>query len=312
MTNRKAAGLLKWLLPGLAALLLLWGCSSGNRESSGAGSVFSAMTSFFGGGDDLHMYFLDVGQGDAALVQYKGKHLLIDTGHMESRGVLVKALKEKGVETLDAVLISHPHSDHLGGMSALLDHFSVGQVYDNGDAAEDAMYNVYMKKLAQQHIPRTTLQKDDMITFAEDIQLTVFGPEGKSGRTGGSADGSDENNRSIICKVTYGSFSAMFTGDAEAEAEAQVLKSYSPAEVRAAVLKVGHHGSKTSTTPEFVAAVRPKEAVISCGTGNPYDFPHQQTTAVLTRCGAVVHRTDRQGEIAIRSDGQTYTVDHER
>ncbi len=303
----------KWLLAlSLVLCLVQSGCSSENALHRN-NAVFSVISSVFGHDDELRLHMFDVGQADAALVQYKGKNILIDTGHIDSRKKLVKLLKDRDVETLDAVLVSHPHSDHLGGMSALVDHFTVRQVYDNGEETDDAMYKLYIKKLGEQNVPRKAVRKGDVISFADDVVLHVLWPAGTARRDrGSSTENSSENNRSVICRMTYNNFSVMFTGDAEEEAEKSVLKLYRPDDLRAVVLKVSHHGSKTAADPEFVAAVRPREALISCGTGNTYDFPHEQTLAVLAQYGAAVRRTDRNGNIVIRSNGHTYTVSSER
>ena len=279
-----------------ACLLLAAGCG---RESGAAA-------------EQLQVHFLDVGQADAALLQYKGQHMLVDTGDVDGRPALVQKLKEKGVHTLDVVLISHPHGDHLGGMAALFDQFHVKQIYDNGQASRTAMYKNYMKNIARKKISYKALKRGDKIAFAGDVVCYVLWPSADGAAEDAVSESGQTNNQSVVCKVSFGRFSVLFTGDAQRETEEQLLRHVRRKDLQATILKAGHHGSKTSSSPAFIEAVKPDAAVISCGAGNSYGFPHKAVLAALKKQKADIYRTDRDGDISVVSDGQGYTVTKER
>lgn len=295
----------------LALMVLLGGCSTSTTQGSGTQRASAATVT--DSDKALHVSMLNVGQADATLIQYKGKNMLIDTGDVDSRDALVKQLKDKKVKTLDVVLITHPHGDHLGGMAALFKAFQIKQIYDNGQAANTAMYKNYLKNIKTKNIAYKALKKGDTITLGDDVKFAVLSP-GKpftKENTQGVSESGLTNDNSIVCKMTYGTFSIMFTGDAQKEVEEQLLKNYKGAELQANVLKVGHHGSKTSSSPAFVAAVKPADATISCGVNNQYKFPHKPTLDTLKKYHVNVYRTDKDGIISIISDGSSYEIKKE-
>lgn len=295
----------------LALMVLLGGCSTSTTQGSGTQRASAATVT--DSDKALHVSMLNVGQADATLIQYKGKNMLIDTGDVDSRDALVKQLKDKKVKTLDVVLITHPHGDHLGGMAALFKAFQIKQIYDNGQAANTAMYKNYLKNIKTKNIAYKALKKGDTITLGDDVKFAVLSP-GKpftKENTQGVSESGLTNDNSIVCKMTYGTFSIMFAGDAQKEVEEQLLKNYKGAELQANVLKVGHHGSKTSSSPAFVAAVKPADATISCGVNNQYKFPHKPTLDTLKKYHVNVYRTDKDGIISIISDGSSYEIKKE-
>ena len=262
--------------------------------------------------EQLQVHFLDVGQADAALLQYKGQHMLVDTGDVDGRPALVQRLKEKGVHTLDVVLISHPHGDHLGGMAALFDQFHIKQIYDNGQESRTAMYKNYVKNIVRKKISYKALKRGDKVTFADDVVCHVLWPSAEGAAAMTASESGRTNNQSVVCKIAFGSFSVLFTGDAQREAEEQILRHARRNDLKATILKAGHHGSKTSSSPAFIEAVRPEAVVVSCGAGNSYGFPHTAVLAALKKQKADVYRTDRDGAISVVSDGRGYTVIKER
>lgn len=295
----------------LALMVLLGGC--GTSTTQGSGTQRASAATVTDSDKALHVSMLNVGQADATLIQYKGKNMLIDTGDVDSRDALVKQLKDKKVKTLDVVLITHPHGDHLGGMAALFKAFQIKQIYDNRQAANTAMYKNYLKNIKTKNIAYKALKKGDTITLGDDVKFAVLSP-GKpftKENTQGVSESGLTNDNSIVCKMTYGTFSIMFTGDAQKEVEEQLLKNYKGAELQANVLKVGHHGSKTSSSPAFVAAVKPADATISCGVNNQYKFPHKPTLDTLKKYHVNVYRTDKDGIISIISDGSSYEIKKE-
>jgi len=291
----------------LTCMLILAGCA--NSLTSMASSGASAVQSLTDSDKDLKVSVLNVGQADATLIQYKGQNMLIDTGDVDSRDSLVQQLKERNVKELDAIIITHPHGDHMGGMAALFKAFPIKQIYDNGQVANTVMYRNYLKNIKAKQIPYKVLKKGDSLTLGDDVVFTVLSPGTiftKENTTGVSESGLTNDN-SIVCKMTYGKFSMLFTGDAQKEVEQQLLKE----DIKADILKVGHHGSKTSSSDAFVKAVAPKAATISCGVNNSYKFPHEPTLKTLQKYHVDVYRTDRNGVITIKTDGSSYSIEKE-
>lgn len=317
--KKKPAGL--WLTLALFFSLVMFfvtGCgnavSSATSSQKASPAPKSTVSSTLADGD-LHVFMLNVGESDAALVQYKGKSLLIDTGDMDHREALVKQLKERGVKELEGVIITHPHSDHLGGMAALFQHFKINHVYDNGVAANNGMYRNYLKNIKEKNIPYQVLRRGDKITLNGDVEFDVMAPEEplftKENTTRMTTNGLTNNN-SIVCRMKYKDFSVLFCGDAQKEAEKKLVKEYGQA-LQSTVIKIGHHGSKTSSCPTFIKTVSPQAATISCGAGNEYKFPHKQTLETLKQASVAVYRTDTDGTISIISNGSAYkmTKEHE-
>ena len=295
----------------MSFMLVLAGC--GNSASSSSSGGAKAVQSLSASDKDLRISVLNVGQADATLIQYKGKNMLIDTGEVDSRADLVKQLKERKVMDIDIIVITHPHGDHLGGMAELFKDFKIKQIYDNGQSANTAMYRNYLKNIKAKNIAYKTLKKGDTFTLGDDVTFTVLSP-GKpftKENTQGVSESGLTNDNSIVCKMTYGQFSMMFTGDAQKEVEDKILKDYKPADLKSDVLKVGHHGSKTSSSDAFVKAIAPKAATISCAAGNQYKFPHEPTLKTLQKYNVEVYRTDRNGVITITTDGSSYSIEKE-
>ena len=229
---------------------------------------------------DMTVRFLNVGQGDAALIQADGKNMLIDTGPFENSGALLSFILDAGIRRIDVLVMTHPHEDHIGGVNDVL-------LVDVGE--------IWMPKV-QGHIsapdpapiPGTT-------TYLGPAMITVLGPLKQS---------YDElNNFSLILRIDYGENSFLFMGDAEALSEEELLQS--GANINADVLKVGNHASSTSTSQAFLDAVDPEWAVISCGNENAYGYPHEEVIDRLLSAGVSIVRTDTDGTIIFTSDGRT-------
>jgi len=253
----------------------------------------------------LHVYFLDVGQGDAILVQAPdGRQILIDGGPSPTA-----LLNELGAvlpfwdHSLDLVVLTHPDGDHITGLIPLLDRYRVAQVLDvpQSDTASEA--TPWRERLAALGIPRTLAQRGMRLPVG-DLGITVLNP----GPTLLTGTVSDDNNNAAVLRLDYGGTSLILTGDAESEAEADMIAAGLP--LRADVLKVGHHGSNGASSPAFIAAVAPRLAVIQVGAENTFGHPHP---AVLERLGGVeVLRTDQNGRIEVVSDGQRVWTKTER
>lgn len=287
----------KWLALLLAFLFLVSGCGTGQPAADRSKEA------------PLVVKVLDVGQGDAILIRSGSEVMLIDTGDVPAKEKLVSYLKAEGVKTIDKVLITHPHADHLGGMSAVLEQFSVKQIYDSGQTATTALYRNYLTQVKKKNIPFKVLASGDRIEMDGGVVLKVLAPE-KTPIVAASG-GTDLNNNSIVTKLVFGSFSMLLTGDAEQPEEAVMLKSNS-SELKSQVLKVGHHGSNTSSSPAFLKAVSPEAAVVSVGANNDYHHPHPATLKKYAKAKINLFRTDLNGTVTVTSDGKTYNIKGEK
>ncbi|AKJ06561.1 Hypothetical protein AA314_08187 [Archangium gephyra] len=261
----------------------------------------------------LTVYFFDVGQGDAALiVSPTGKTVLIDGGPPEADEALVPRLRQLLQGPIDLVIMSHPHLDHLGGLAKVIQAVGAKRFMDPGfDHPSEAyrkLLEVVGQKVGQVMTPTPNPSAPETLLtvgLGEGVTLTVLWP--RTPRDAFLDDTrSDVNANSIVAKVTYGKTAFLFTGDAEPETEAFLLRK--PIDFTSTVLKVAHHGGKHSSTAPFLAAVKPQAAVISCGTGNDYGHPTSEALQRLGDVGARIFRTDLQGEVLAVSNGNTVTL----
>ena len=244
------------------------------------------------------MDFLDVGQGDAALVTSPaGKTVLIDGGLAEAADTVLAFLRGHGIETLDLVFLTHRHADHLGGLRAVVDQHGTRMFLDAPYPHEIQEYEWLLTLLDKKHVPVRQAERGRTIDLGGGARLTLLGPpEPPIANTR-----SDVNANSVVSRIDFGKVGILFAADAEAQTERGLLDSQ--ANLRAAILKVPHHGSRYSSTPRFLEAVQPLIAVVSVGAGNEYHHPDAQTLGRLARMGTRVFRTDLDGTISIESDG---------
>ena len=256
---------------------------------------------------ELRVTFLDVGQGDAAVIETPGgKTVVMDTGRIDENGdndsgrrVVAPFLQKHGVNKIDLLLLSHPHADHIGGATTLLEHFPVDLLMDNGQDTDSAVEAHYLQAAQQYRITYRAAQRGQVINLDDGVTIRVLSP------TPEERDG-PVNDASMVLRVEYGSTAFLFTGDAEINEESDILHSGQP--LNADVLKVGHHGSVTSTTPEFLAAVHPKAAIISVGRRNLYGHPRREIIERLRASGIATFRTDANGAVTCVSDGTSVRV----
>ncbi len=240
-------------------------------------------------------HFIDVGQGDATLLcSPDGEYMLIDCGPTASGEYLVKYLKDVGVDTLEYLILTHPHEDHYGGTPDVIDAFAVENFIIHQDFYETYPYDIYIDTFS--YFKDTEIiyaEAGDKFEFADCADFMILSPK--------EADFENLNNSSMSLKLVFGSTSFLFTGDAESRLEKEMLASgYN---LDSDVFQAGHHGSSTSNKKSFVNAVSPRYAVISCGEDNDYGHPHKETVETFEKCGVEMLRTDEMSNIVLFSDG---------
>ena len=294
----------------LLAVALFTGCSLQAADNSQAASSVSAAGDAAGG--KLTVQMLNVGQGDAILVQTGEQTILIDTSDLDEQDKLKKELDKAGVKRIDKLILTHPHADHIGGMDVMLKDFQVAEVYDNGMPSTSKVYLRYMKALKNQKIPRHGLKAGDELELGNGAKFKVLAPAEelvKKGTQKGYEH--DPNNESVVGQLIFGDFRMMFTGDAEASEEKSILAASNQAQLRSQVLKSGHHGSKTSSSKEWLRALQPEAVLISCGQNNDYGHPHKETMKKYRDMKLKIYETDKNGTITVTSDGHSYEVSTE-
>ena len=263
---------------------------------------------------ELEVVFLDVGQGDSTLINTPGgKHILIDGGIGEGsfgsegqgKKTILPYLRSHGIDHLDAIVMTHPDFDHIGGLVSVIQakNLTVGEVLDPGVAHPSGGYLDLLEAVREcPEIKYRQPRAGDLLDWGEEVEVEVISPPYLL---------KDNNESSIVIKLSYEDISFLFTGDASGIAENLMIEKYNY-RLRSTVLKAGHHGSKHSSTEEFLKKVRPEAAVFSCGKENTYGHPNEETIERLKKIGAEMYRTDEQGTITITTDGKDYRVKTEK
>ena len=249
------------------------------------------------GDNGLYIHYIDVGQGDCALLCFEDDYnIMIDTGIPSRSDDVSDYLYELGVDNIDVLILSHYHDDHMGGAAEICDEFLPEEIYlpgiEDSDLPTTRFFERFLDSVEQNGLSLVEVGAGDTIEIDSGAYIEFFAPVSYY---------ENENDNSMGAKVVYDDTSFLFFGDAEEEAERDVLES--GADVSAGIYKVSHHGSKTSTGEDFLEAVDPEYAVISCGVDNQYDHPDEEVVKRLYDSGVDVYRTDLEGTIVFYSDG---------
>lgn len=249
---------------------------------------------------NLTLHVIDVGQGDSLLLTCGTHNMLIDAGEIGMGDDVEKYVKSEGVTSFDYVIATHPHSDHIGGMSVILKDFPISHFISNGEKnLTTVTYTNMLQMIDDKNIPFQVNHSGEKLNFAPNIDVTVLNPS----KTYLTSDPINQN--SIVLRVVDGKVAFLLTGDAGIQAEKDVMKD--GVNIQADVLKVGHHGSRTATGQVFVDAVKPKVSIVSVGTNNKYGLPDEEPLARLKKVSSL-YRTDYDGTVTVTTDGATYTV----
>ncbi len=281
----------------LLTVLFIAGCSKAPADKVTTQQAnSSAQTQETRKGPELKVHFLDVGQGDCIFVQFPGgQNMLVDAGKNDSANTIVSYLKKTGINKIDYLVGTHPHEDHIGSMDTVIKTFQIGEIYMPRATTTTKTYRDVLQAIKDKGLKITTAKAGVNILRADNLTADIIAPH--------KAEYESLNNHSAVIKITYDKVSFLLTGDAEKESEAEMLLS-SAINTKADVLKVGHHGSNSSTSPAFLELTAPKYAVISVGANNDYHHPHKVTLDKLKKAGVQVMRTDEKGTIVFTTDGK--------
>lgn len=250
------------------------------------------------------VHFIDVGQGDCALIVSRNETILIDSGEAESAQIILDKFTEIGIDELNYVVVTHSHSDHMGAMAEILDNIPTQKIIisqPTDDAAETSIYQEFLDSVENSNA-KVILAEPDYSFILGATECRILSPFNVSS--------SEENNNSVVMHVTAGKTSFLFTGDAEKAVETEIVNKYG--KIDATILKVGHHGSSTSSSAGFLEAVSPEVAVIPVGKGNKYGHPTDKTISNLKKYTDTIYRTDKHGTITFTCTQDDYTVRTEK
>lgn len=247
-------------------------------------------------GHEMRVHFIDVGQGDSIFIESpNGKTMLVDGGVKGAGQKVVSYLKELGVNKLDIVVATHPDADHIGGLIPVINSIDIGQFYDSGKVHTSQTFEEMLTLIDTKNIPYNVPKTGDSIAFDDDINVKVLNA---------NEHAKDNNDASIVLKIAYGNVSFLLTADAGIALEKEMMQY----DVKATVLKAGHHGSNTSSSAEFIQAVHPEVAILSYGEGNKYGHPHAEVVERLQAIGSKIYATAEAGTVIVSTDGINYEV----
>ncbi len=248
---------------------------------------------------DMSVHFLDVGQGDCSLIiMPSGETMLIDTSTKNQADVILEYISYYKIKKIDYLVLTHPHADHIGSAPEIISSLDIGTVMMPDATTTTNIFEQTLNAIDDKNLEITIPKVGEEFKLGK-ANITILGP---------AKNTNDLNNMSIVLRLDYGKTSFLFTGDAEQHSESYMLSSNDVSAFKANVLKVGHHGSSTSTSSKFLSAVDPDYAVISCGKDNSYGHPHTETIKSLQKNNITYFRTDEKGNIVFSSDGKSVSV----
>lgn len=251
----------------------------------------------------MEVSYLDVGQGDSAYIRVNDFDILIDAGPKSDSDRLLEQIKAKNIDDFEMIIATHPHEDHIGGMADVFQQYDVESFYMPSVTHTTKTFENMVKAVSNEGIKIQTIKEGMKFDLGTGAKIDVYSPIYESYE--------EFNDYSPIMKLTFGETELIFTGDAEAHAEADVVAKY-PDNLKADVLKFGHHGSSTSSTEEFLQSVSPEYGIISCGADNKYGHPHRETLDKISKYNIKSYRTDTQGQITLTSDGKNISIKTEK
>ncbi|MBU3155402.1 MBL fold metallo-hydrolase [Clostridium estertheticum] len=243
--------------------------------------------------NNMVTHFIDVGQGDCTLIQVNNKNLLIDSGTSDSKQKLIRYLKKNNIIKLDYIIATHPHEDHIGGMASVIKNFEIGEFYAPKAITSTGVFTDMIHALRDKNLKIKIAAPNTSLNLGPNATCFMLSPN--------KTTYDNLNNYSCALKISYKNSTYLFTGDIETQAEQEILANNY--DLSADVLKVAHHGSKTSSSKEFLAKVYPKIAIISCGIDNDYGHPNKETLDRLKKLNTIIYRTDISKTIVLISDG---------
>lgn len=243
---------------------------------------------------------LDVGQGDSVLIQTDTENILVDTGDFTARNALLQHLGNLNINYLNKLILTHPHADHIANAAYLISEFGVAAVFDNGRTSANKFYRNYLTACKDSNVPRYTLRDGDCFFLDDGAFIEVLSSNHSA---------KNQNNDSVVFKLVYGNFKMLFTGDAEADIETELIASAD--DISADILKAAHHGSKSSNTLDFIKNVSPNYIIISAGRNNKFNHPNKAALDNFIIAGVPPNNifcTAFNGNISITTDGSEFSV----
>lgn len=250
----------------------------------------------------IKIHFIDVGQADSILIMTPDGNMIVDAGTNSSEDELKLYLDNLGITTFKYAVFTHPHEDHIGGADMIMNNYTVENVVIPDATATTATYNRMLEAIETSDAGVIQAVSGESFLL-EALKCTVIAPNSPQ------EEYSSLNDSSVVLKCEYGNTSFMLTGDAEEDSEEEILEKYDASMLKCDLLKMGHHGSSTSSSQAFLDAVAPSVAVISCGVDNSYGHPHAETIEKLETANITYYRTDKLGSIVFVSDGETISLE---
>jgi competence protein ComEC len=269
---------------------------------------------------ELKITVLDVGQGDGIVIESPSGHAIVvdggpgadtDAPDVKTAGdtVMVPYLRHEGINTIDVMVLTHPHDDHVGGLAAVLHSEHVLSILDGTVLPLPTQhYRDFLMTIKAMHIKYRKARRGTKLNLGDGVTIDCLSPPSSGLPFGNDLSNSTINNYSAVLRVSYGTTHIMLDGDAQRDAEDNMIANYPPAFLKADVLKTGHHGSRNASSPEWLAVVKPEYAVISCGRHNHFGHPNNETLFRLAAARAHTFRTDQDGAVTILSDGSHVKV----